>query len=326
MSKFRFVRTLLAAAALAWTALMIAPLPVSAAEDCPPQLSRRPLLRPRRQPDRRPSAERGRVGRSGHNHLLLHPGRGSGRLPKGVGRLRPAHGRGSRAGRSCSSGPVLRRTVRGHAVRPPARRRGEHRRQPEIAVACGRVRPVRDDGVGGTARSATRWRSSSPPTARSRPRRISRAGRSRSPRPRRTPGSRAPSAILKSEFGLVADTDFEATFSGKHDNSVLGVANMDYEAAAVANSVLNRMIDREVVDPREGALDLQVADLSDDRVRPPPTTCIPWSSRRSSRRSSRSRGKGRISRPSSGRKACSSPIYHKQGLGHHPQDRQGPTA
>ena len=30
---------------------------------------------------------------------------------------------------------------------------------------------------------------------------------------------------------------------------MLGVANKDYEAAAVANSVLNRMIDREVVDP-----------------------------------------------------------------------------
>jgi len=62
-------------------------------------------------------------------------------------------------------------------------------------------------------------------------------------------GFKAPSAILKSEFGLEADKDFKATFSGKHDNSVLGVANNDYEAAAVANSVMNRMIDRGVVDP-----------------------------------------------------------------------------
>ncbi len=62
-------------------------------------------------------------------------------------------------------------------------------------------------------------------------------------------GFKAPSAILKSEFGLLADEDFEAAFSGKHDNSVLGVANKDYEAAAVANSVLNRMISRNVVDP-----------------------------------------------------------------------------
>ena len=62
-------------------------------------------------------------------------------------------------------------------------------------------------------------------------------------------GFKAPSAILKSEFGLAAKTDFKAAFSGKHDNSILGVANKDYEAAAVANSVLKRMIDRKVVDP-----------------------------------------------------------------------------
>jgi len=60
-------------------------------------------------------------------------------------------------------------------------------------------------------------------------------------------GFKAPSALLKSEFGLVADQDFKTTFSGKHDNSVLGVANKDYEAAAVANSVMNRMIQRDVV-------------------------------------------------------------------------------
>lgn len=60
-------------------------------------------------------------------------------------------------------------------------------------------------------------------------------------------GFKAPSAILKSEFGLVADEDFKTTFSGKHDNSILGVANNDYEAAAIANSVLKRMIDRDVI-------------------------------------------------------------------------------
>ncbi|MEK9753741.1 MAG: phosphate/phosphite/phosphonate ABC transporter substrate-binding protein, partial [Rhodospirillaceae bacterium] len=37
-------------------------------------------------------------------------------------------------------------------------------------------------------------------------------------------GFKAPSALLKSEFGLVANTDFKTAFSGKHDNSVLGVA------------------------------------------------------------------------------------------------------
>ncbi|MFT5172882.1 MAG: phosphonate transport system substrate-binding protein [Gammaproteobacteria bacterium] len=62
-------------------------------------------------------------------------------------------------------------------------------------------------------------------------------------------GFKAPSALLKSEFGLVAEKDFKTAFSGKHDNSILGVANKDYEAAAIANSVLKRMIDRKVIDP-----------------------------------------------------------------------------
>ncbi len=62
-------------------------------------------------------------------------------------------------------------------------------------------------------------------------------------------GFKAPSAILKADFGLVSKRDFEPVFSGKHDNSILGVVNKDYEAAAVANSVLNRMIDRKVFDP-----------------------------------------------------------------------------
>jgi phosphonate transport system substrate-binding protein len=63
-------------------------------------------------------------------------------------------------------------------------------------------------------------------------------------------GFKAPSAILKAEFGLVAERDFQVAFSGKHDNSILGVENGDYEAAAVANSVLNRMFDRENADSR----------------------------------------------------------------------------
>jgi phosphonate transport system substrate-binding protein len=62
-------------------------------------------------------------------------------------------------------------------------------------------------------------------------------------------GFKAPSAILKADFNLEAKRDFEPVFSGKHDNSILGVVNKDYEAAAVANSVLNRMLDRKVFDP-----------------------------------------------------------------------------
>ena len=60
-------------------------------------------------------------------------------------------------------------------------------------------------------------------------------------------GFKAPSAILKGEFDLIADRDFTPTFSGKHDNSILGVYNGDYEIASVANSVLQRMERRGVV-------------------------------------------------------------------------------
>ncbi|WP_286202025.1 phosphate/phosphite/phosphonate ABC transporter substrate-binding protein [Ochrobactrum sp. SFR4] len=60
-------------------------------------------------------------------------------------------------------------------------------------------------------------------------------------------GFKAPSALLKSGYKLEAGKDFEPVFSGKHDNSVLGVANKDYPAAAVANSVMKRMVARDIV-------------------------------------------------------------------------------
>jgi phosphonate transport system substrate-binding protein len=61
-------------------------------------------------------------------------------------------------------------------------------------------------------------------------------------------GFKAPSALLQSEFGLVPDKDYKTAFSGKHDSSILGVVNKDYDAAAIANSVLVRMTARKVVD------------------------------------------------------------------------------
>jgi len=61
-------------------------------------------------------------------------------------------------------------------------------------------------------------------------------------------GFKAPSALLKAEFGMEKDRDFKATFSGKHDNSILGVYNKDYEAASIANSVMRRMHSRGVID------------------------------------------------------------------------------
>ncbi len=65
-------------------------------------------------------------------------------------------------------------------------------------------------------------------------------------------GFKAPSAILKGEFGLIAEKDFTPTFSGKHDNSILGVYNGDYDVAAIANSVMSRMIRRGVI--KEGKI------------------------------------------------------------------------
>ena len=64
-------------------------------------------------------------------------------------------------------------------------------------------------------------------------------------------GFKAPSAILKADFDMVAERDFEPVFSGKHDNSILGVANKDYPAASIANSVLARMIQRDVLKPEQ---------------------------------------------------------------------------
>jgi phosphonate transport system substrate-binding protein len=59
-------------------------------------------------------------------------------------------------------------------------------------------------------------------------------------------GFKAPSVLLESEFGLVAGRDFETAFSGRHDNSVLGVLQRDYDAAAVANVVIAQVLARGV--------------------------------------------------------------------------------
>ena len=59
-------------------------------------------------------------------------------------------------------------------------------------------------------------------------------------------GNQAPRALFKS-MGVTPDEDYKVQYSGKHDNSILGVANKDYEAAPVASSVLDRMVDKGVV-------------------------------------------------------------------------------
>lgn len=67
--------------------------------------------------------------------------------------------------------------------------------------------------------------------------------------PNSNSGYKAPATVLRTEFSLVVNRDYQASFSGKHDNSIRGVAAGDYEVAAIANSVLERMVRRKVVDP-----------------------------------------------------------------------------
>ncbi|HKY50828.1 MAG TPA: phosphate/phosphite/phosphonate ABC transporter substrate-binding protein [Candidatus Limnocylindria bacterium] len=59
-------------------------------------------------------------------------------------------------------------------------------------------------------------------------------------------GHQAP-VYLFSKMGVVPGKDYQIAFSGKHDTSILGVVNGDYDAAAVADTVLERMINRGVV-------------------------------------------------------------------------------
>lgn len=64
-------------------------------------------------------------------------------------------------------------------------------------------------------------------------------------------GFKAPSVLLRSEFGLEVDKDYKSAFSGKHDNTILGVANKDYDAGSIASGVLYRMVARNAVDPKK---------------------------------------------------------------------------
>jgi phosphonate transport system substrate-binding protein len=59
-------------------------------------------------------------------------------------------------------------------------------------------------------------------------------------------GHQAP-VYLFSKMGVVPGKDYEIAFTGKHDNSILGVVNGDYDAAAVADTVLERMVNRGLV-------------------------------------------------------------------------------
>lgn len=60
-------------------------------------------------------------------------------------------------------------------------------------------------------------------------------------------GYKVPSLLLRSEAGLEPQKDYSTVFSGTHENSILGVARKDYDAAAIANEVMHRMRARGVV-------------------------------------------------------------------------------
>lgn len=56
-------------------------------------------------------------------------------------------------------------------------------------------------------------------------------------------GNLAPRVLFPAE-GLTPDVDYKVLYSGKHDQSIRGVLSGDYDAAAVGNTVLERMARR----------------------------------------------------------------------------------
>ena len=59
-------------------------------------------------------------------------------------------------------------------------------------------------------------------------------------------GNLAPRALFPAE-GLTPDKDYTVVFSGRHENSISGVASGDYDAAPIAHDILVRMAERGVV-------------------------------------------------------------------------------
>jgi len=61
-------------------------------------------------------------------------------------------------------------------------------------------------------------------------------------------GDIAPRALFKA-MGIEPGKDYQVLYSGKHDNSIMGVVNKDYDAAPVANTVVERMQARGMFKP-----------------------------------------------------------------------------
>jgi phosphonate transport system substrate-binding protein len=63
-------------------------------------------------------------------------------------------------------------------------------------------------------------------------------------------GDAAPRALFKT-MGIEPGKDYEVLYSGKHDNSIMGVVNRDYDAAPIASTVLERMEARGMLKPEQ---------------------------------------------------------------------------
>jgi phosphonate transport system substrate-binding protein len=60
-------------------------------------------------------------------------------------------------------------------------------------------------------------------------------------------GYKEPTVLLRDEWGFEAGRDYTSTFTGRHENSILGIVHRDYDAAAIASEVLQRLVARGVV-------------------------------------------------------------------------------
>lgn len=60
-------------------------------------------------------------------------------------------------------------------------------------------------------------------------------------------GYKEPTVLLRSELGFEAGRDYTSAFTGRHENSILGVVHRDYDAAAIASEVKERMMARGIV-------------------------------------------------------------------------------
>ncbi len=71
-------------------------------------------------------------------------------------------------------------------------------------------------------------------------------------RPKSNSGCIAPMVLLANEFDMQLDRDYQWGMSQSHENSIRGIANGDYEVAAVASDILENMVasDNEITEEK----------------------------------------------------------------------------